>query len=303
MEVLRVPPYPLTTTWTLPIPNYEYIVYVEDLVDHSVTETNIFSDANGKLIYEIPLAQVQYDRKFFIKFYDTEHIHTLYEESLDIVRPYVDPNKLGTTASEIEEYKVLEMVARSLIDTVVVNGFYNSKHIVQRNGDGSDYFAIWEDINKVLKVYENNVLIYDIDTPETNVFEFKTTFDSSAVERVIDGQYNRLEQGTQQYPKDFGDLANIFGTSAVGFPKGWDYTFVLDIGYRALPPDVEYATKLLIEDLKCGKLDYYTRYVTSYNSDQYRIQFDKSIFSGTGNMIVDKILDKYVVTIAKPGLI
>jgi hypothetical protein len=303
MEVLRVPPYPLTTTWTLPIPNYEYIVYVEDLVDHSVTETNIFSDANGKLIYEIPLAQVQYDRKFFIKFYDTEHIHTLYEENLDIVRPYVDPNKLGTTASEIEEYKVLEMVARSLIDTVVVNGFYNSKHIVQRNGDGSDYFAIWEDINKVLKVYENNVLIYDVDTPETNIFEFKTTFDNSAVERVIDGQYNRLEQGTQQYPKDFGDLANIFGTSAVGFPKGWDYTFVLDIGYRALPPDVEYATKLLIEDLKCGKLDYYTRYVTSYNSDQYRIQFDKKIFEGTGNMIVDKILDKYVVTIAKPGLI
>jgi hypothetical protein len=303
MEVLRVPPYPLSTTWTLPIPNYEYIVYVEDLVDHSVTETNLFSDANGKLVYEIPLAQVQYDRKFLIKFYDTEHIHTLYEENLDIVRPYVDPNKLGTTASEIEEYKTLEMVARSLIDTVVVNGFYNSKHIVQRNGDGSDYFAIWEDINRVLKVYENNVLIYDIDTPETNVFEFKTTFDSSAVERVIDGQYNRLEQGTQQYPKDFGDLANIFGTSAVGFPKGWDYTFVLDIGYRALPPDVEYATKLLIEDLKCGKLDYYTRYVTSYNSDQYRIQFDKSIFNGTGNMIVDKILDKYVVTIAKPGLI
>lgn len=303
MEVLRVPPYPLTTTWTLPIPNYEYIVYVEDLVDHSVTETNIFSDANGKLIYEIPLAQVQYDRKFFIKFYDTEHIHTLYEENLDIVRPYADPNKLGTTASEIEEYKVLEMVARSLIDTVVVNGFYNSKHIVQRNGDGSDYFAIWEDINKVLKVYENNVLIYDIDTPETNIFEFKPTFDNSAVERVIDSQYNRLEQGTQQYPKDFGDLANIFGTSAVGFPKGWDYTFVLDIGYRALPPDVEYATKLLIEDLKCGKLDYYTRYVTSYNSDQYRIQFDKKIFEGTGNMIVDKILDKYVVTIAKPGLI
>jgi hypothetical protein len=303
MEVLRVPPYPLSTTWTLPIPNYEYIVYVEDLVDHSVTETNLFSDANGKLVYEIPLAQVQYDRKFLIKFYDSEHIHTLYEENLDIVRPYVDPNKLGTTASEIEEYKTLEMVARSLIDTVVVNGFYNSKHIVQRNGDGSDYFAIWEDINRVLKVYENNVLIYDIDTPETNVFEFKTTFDSSAVERVIDGQYNRLEQGTQQYPKDFGDLANIFGTSAVGFPKGWDYTFVLDIGYRALPPDVEYATKLLIEDLKCGKLDYYTRYVTSYNSDQYKIQFDKSIFSGTGNMIVDKILDKYVVTIAKPGLI
>jgi len=303
MEVLRVPPYPITTTWTLPIPNYEYIVYVEDLVDHSVTETNIFSDANGKLIYEIPLAQVQYDRKFFIKFYDTEHIHTLYEENLDIVRPYTDPNKLGTTASEIQEYKTLEMVARSIIDTIIVNGFYNSKHIVQRNGDGSDYFAIWEDINKVLKVYENNVLVYDVDQPELSPFEFRVTFDNSAVERVIAEGFNRSEQGAQQYPRAFGDLGYSAGSIAVGFPKGWDYTFVLDIGYRALPPDVEYATKLLIEDLKCGKLDYYTRYVSSYNSDQFKIQFDKKLFEGTGNMIVDKILDKYAVTISKPGLI
>jgi hypothetical protein len=303
MEVLRVPPYPLTTIWTLPIPNYEYIVYVEDLVDHSVTETNIFSDANGKLIYEIPLAQVQYDRKFFIKFYDTEHINTLYEENLDIVRPYIDPVKLGTTASEIEEYKTLEMVARSIIDTIIVDGFYNSKHIVQRNGDGSDYFAIWEDINKVLKVYENNELVYDVDQPGLTPFEFKVTFDNSAVERIITERYNREEQGAQQYPRSYGDLGYVPGINSVGFPKGWDYTFVLDIGYRALPPDVEYAAKLLIEDLKCGKLDYYTRYVTSYNSDQFKIQFDKKIFEGTGNMIVDKILDKYVKTIAKPGLI
>jgi hypothetical protein len=303
MEVLRVPPYPLTTTWTLPIPNYEYIVYVEDLVDHSVTETNIFSDANGKLIYEIPLAQVQYDRKFFIKFYDTEHIHTLYEENLDIVRPYVDPSKLGTTASEIAEYKTLEMVARSIIDTFIVDGFYNSKHIVQKVGDGSDYFSIWEDLNKVLKVYENNVLVYDVDTPEANIYDFMVTFDNSAVQRVITDQYNRIEVGAQNYPRAFGDLGNLNGVPPVAFPKGWDYTFVLDIGYRALPPDVEYATKLLIEDLKCGKLDYYTRYVSSYNSDQFKVQFDKKMFEGTGNMLVDKILDKYTVTIPKPGLI
>ena len=27
---MRVPPYPITTSWTLPIANYEYVVYVED---------------------------------------------------------------------------------------------------------------------------------------------------------------------------------------------------------------------------------------------------------------------------------
>jgi len=303
MEVLRVPPYPLTTTWTLPIPNYEYVVHVEDLVDHSVEETNISSDVNGKLVYTLPLDKVQYDRNFLIKFYDTEHEHTLYEENLDIIRPYVDPSKLGSTASEIQEYKTLEMVARSIIDTIITDGFYNSKHIVQRSADGSDYFSIWESANRVLKVYENNALVYDIDTPETNEFNFRVTYDNSAIERVIAERFNRSEQGAQQYPRAFGDLGYSAGSIAVGFPKGWDYTFILDSGYKAVPADVEYATKLLIEDLKCGKLDYYTRYVSSYNSDQFRIQFDKKLFEGTGNMIVDKILDKYAVTIPKPGLI
>ena len=61
--------------------------------------------------------------------------------------------------------------------------------------------------------------------------------------------------------------------------------------------------KLLIDDLKCGKLDYYKRYVTSYNTDQFKIQFDKMMFDGTGNMIVDKILEKYKKNITKIGLI
>ena len=163
MEVVRIPPYPILTTWALPIANYEYIVYVEDLIDHSIEETNISSDANNNLIYELPIEKVQFDRKFLIRFYDAEHEHILYEENLDVVRPYVNPANLGTTSSEIAEYKMLELVSRSIIDSQIVDGFYNEKHIVQTVGLGSDYFPIWEDLNRVLKVYEKNELVYDIE--------------------------------------------------------------------------------------------------------------------------------------------
>lgn len=306
---MRVPPYPITTTWNLPIPNYEYIVYVEDLVDHSVTETNIFSDANGVLTYTIPLAQVQYDRRFFIKFYDSEHEHTLYEENLDVIRPYVNPTSLGTTATEIAEYKMYELVARSIIDTVVNNGFYNHKLIVQGVGQGTDYFPIWEETSKVLKVYENDVLVYDIDAvdPTTNVYTYKVTTNNSAIYRidpsdVIGDVNNRFEYHPMVLPGSSGDLAHV-GYRTVAFPTGYDYTFILDSGYKAVPPDVEVATKMLIEDLKCGKLEYFKRYMSAYNTDQFRIQFDKSMFNGTGNYIVDKILDKYITTITKPGVL
>lgn len=299
---MRVPPYPITTTWTLPIANYDYIQYVEDLVDHSVVETEVTSDANGIVEYILPLDKVQFDRKFYIKFYDAEHEHVLYEENLDIIRPYVNANKVGTTASEIAEYRMQELLARAIIDTIIANGFYNYKRVIQAVGQGTDYFPLWYDTNKILKVYENNVLVYDVETPETNEYEYIITLDNSAVQRAIIDPYNRAEQAVPNFPVARGDLG-YYGYQSVAFPAGYDYTFIVDSGYKTVPSDVEIATQALIEDIKCGKLDYYKRYVTSYNTDQFRIQFDKSVLSGTGNMLVDKILDKYANTILKPGII
>lgn len=306
MEVLRVPPYPLTTVWNLPLANYEYIVYLEDLVDHSVEEVNIFSDANGKLVYELPLSKVQFDRDFLIRFYDTEHEHILDESNLTIIRPYVNPLDMGTTASEINEYKMYELIARSIIDTYVGDGFYNHKLVINTSGNGADYFPIWHDANKVLKVYENNVLVYDIENPESYEYEYAILLDNSAIYKVekinADKLTNRIEFNFPKMKTAHGDLGYV-GYAPGDFPVGFDYTFILDVGYRAVPADVEVATKMLIEDIKCGKLDYYKRYISAYNTDQFRIQFDKSITGGTGNMLVDRILDKYVKTITKPGVL
>jgi hypothetical protein len=302
MEVMRVPPYPITTTWTLPIANYTYVQVVEDLVDHSVVQTTVQSNASGVVTYVLPLDKVQFDRKFYIKFYDTEHEHILYEENLDIIRPYVNANKIGDTASEIAEYRMHELLARAIIDTIIPNGFYNYKKVIQAVGQGSDYFPLWYDTNKILKVYENNVLVYDVETPSENICDYVITLDNSAVQRVLTGNWNRAENAPPNLPISIGDLG-YFGYNTVSFPAGYDYTFIVDSGYKTIPSDVEVATRALIEDIKCGKLDYYKRYVSSYNTDQFTIQFDKAVFSGTGNMLVDKILDKYSNTILKPGII
>ena len=299
---MRVPPYPITTTWTLPIANYTYVQVVEDLVDHSVVQTTVQSNASGVVTYVLPLDKVQFDRKFYIKFYDTEHEHILYEENLDIIRPYVNANKIGDTASEIAEYRMHELLARAIIDTIIPNGFYNYKKVIQAVGQGSDYFPLWYDTNKILKVYENNVLVYDVETPSENICDYVITLDNSAVQRVLTGNWNRAENAPPNLPISIGDLG-YFGYNTVSFPAGYDYTFIVDSGYKTIPSDVEVATRALIEDIKCGKLDYYKRYVSSYNTDQFTIQFDKAVFSGTGNMLVDKILDKYSNTILKPGII
>lgn len=381
MEILRVPPYPIVTKWDVPEANAQYTIYVEDVVDHSSETTVVTSDSNSQVTYTLPRSKVQYDRDFVFRVYDTDIFgEIVIDSNLTVYRPYVDPNTLGTTASEINEYKRLEIIARAIIDAYLGNdsatgeGFYNHKLILQTTGQGTDYIPLWHNGKKILRVYENNVLVYNgedislrvsdiedigdythITTNVENNFlvddiitlsgfeptsfnvnckvveivsttEFKvkalgssaittngtarrtweTTYmiapDNSAIMRVQTGDYNRLEQVAAPIPMGYGDLA-YYGRSGSAFPKGVDYIFILDVGYKAVPPDVEQATTMLIEDLKCGDNDYYKRFVTQYGTDQFNIKFAPQFLGGTGNLIVDRILDNYKGTVLKLGVI
>ena len=310
MEILRVPPYPITTTWDVPLANHTYLIYVEDVVDHSVETSAVTSNEEAKVVYILPRAKVQFDRDFALKIYDTDLFgEIVLESNLTVYRPYVDPNMLGTTASEIAEYKRLELIARSIIDAYLGNdsatgeGFYNHKLVVQTVGQGTDYIPIWHNPKKILKVYENNVLVYDADDTETVwPYRFAITPDNSAIMRVETGVYNRLEKKPPQLPTGVGDLG-FYGRVGTAFPAGVDYTFILDVGYKAVPPDVEQATIMLIDDLKCGNNHYYKRFITQYSTDQFDIKFAPEFLEGTGNMIVDKILNGYKGNVIKPGIL
>jgi hypothetical protein len=307
MEILRLAPYnDIVVEYTVPsgYSNVNIYARVTDMTDLSVRNLEFLSsDTGDDLQISLP---GRYDNNYRVEFFKiiSEIEVSIYEEFYELIRPYVDPNTLGTTASEIAEYTTLELVARSMIDTFVPEGFYNKKITIVGTGNGSDYFSLWEKVYRVFKVYENNVLVYDRSNPDLYEYQYVITSDKTAIQRVAEGvlDLNRYESTAQNLPVASGDLG-YYGYDGIAFPSGYDYTFVVDHGYLRVPEDVEYAAKLLIEDLKCGKLDYYKRYVTSYNTDQFRIQFDKAMLGGTGNFLVDKILDKYVKTIVKPGVI
>jgi len=304
MEILRVPPYDnILVNFVVPSGYTDADIYarVTDMADLSVEVLEFLEFSTGDNInINFP---GRYDNNYRVEIFTIgEGEELIHEEYYELIRPYVDPATLGTTASEIAEYTVLELVARSIIDTFVPEGFYNKKVSVVGTGNGSDYFPLWEKVYRVFKVYENNKLVYDRSTPDTNEYEYIITADKTAIQKVYGEQINRYESTAPNLPTGRGDLG-YYGYEGVGFPQGYDYTFIVDYGYLTVPADIEYAEKILIEDLKCGKLDYYKRYVTAYNTDQFRIQFDKTMFDGTGNFLVDKILEKYVRTIVKPGII
>lgn len=380
MEVLRVPPYPITTTWDVPEPDTDYDIYVEDLVDHSYEITTQTSNGNSQIEYVLPREKVAFDRDFLFRIQDSLTGEILTDSNLTVYRPYIDPNMLGTTATEIAEYKELEIIARKIMDAYMTDGFYNHKLVIQQVGQGTDYFPTWHETSRVLRAYENGVLVFNGEdeantahtvTSDTDYTYFNTgvdhklsigdrviisgfipeayngvyevlviedpkifgiqlidaavvtdfgtvqkwwqytyrpTLDNSAIYRydTLQGpniEYNRLEYNPTRLPVASGDLG-FYGRSGYGvaFPKGYDYIFVLDVGYKAIPPEIELATKYLIEDIKCDNNNYWKRFITQYSTDQFDVKFAPQFLEGTGNIIVDKILDNYKSATIRPGI-
>jgi hypothetical protein len=320
MEALRLPPYPILITYTVADPNTDHIVHIKDKDRNDIiAEYEVESSADSKISIEVAGDFTKYDDSYYLVVYQDSVDQDLIvvEDNLEIKRPYVNPYKLATTASEIAEYAQHERIARAIIDSIT-GGFYYKIDWLDKTGQGTDYLPIWERTYKILKAYENSLLVYDasLDSPVVGEWVYELTKDKTAIIKNTEtpGMIgNRSEQkglnlhvapsdSFNVYDTDYSENAYTFSTGAA-FPEGWDYLFLLETGYKVVPHDIYEAALMLIEDIRCGKIDYYKRYVTSYNTEQFRIQFDKTVLDGTGNMLVDKILDKYKQSITRIGIL
>lgn len=292
MEILRLSSVQPEAIVEVGDSNTEYEYTVLDLSDAS-TETGLATSSSTSKV-AIPLSS-QYDGDYRITVDGEEHFVT-------VVRPYVDPRTLGSNNAEIAEATKNEEIARAIIDSVIDEGFYYKKKVVDMVGLGADYLPMWLNVQKLIKIIENNVVLFDANDPSAYNIKYGLTQDKTAVTILYDEQINKAEGAPLQFPQAVSDLWDMkFGYR--GFPKGFDYTIFLEAGYKRVPSDIQRAASLIIEDIKCNGLDYIGRYVTEYNTDQFKIKFDGRVFEGTGNMVVDKILSKYSKGIRKLGVL
>ena len=293
MEILRVPPYaniPVTYTVPTSVVDEDVTVTVTDLADLSIFTLEFDELSTGDTVTINLPGRYDSDYRVEVSIDGDVVSDTTYE----IVRPYVNPTTKGDTASDISAYADNEELARAIIDSIVGEGFYYKKKVLNFTGTGSDYLPIWDDVKKVLTVYENNKLVTDR--------EYEVTSDKTAIVEKSTDNINRAESAPLVLPAASSDSLDpqfIYR----GFGKTWDYTITVEYGHTSVPSDIVKATEMLVHDIECGKLDYYKRFISSYNTDQYRIQFDKGLFEGTGNILVDKILSKYRKSVTKLGVL
>ena len=323
MQILRLPPYPLSVTYTVPDASSDYILVIENITEQTEVEDSVESNASKKITYSLDGDFVKYDKSYALTIYEDvagERGDIVVEDNLEIMRPYVDPVTLATsgTATDISLYTGYEGLARAIIDSIV-GGFYYERTYLEVVGQGNDYLPLWKKSHKILKVYENAELVYDINdstiSDETG-YTFLITKDKTAITKdpVAEvSSVNRAERKYARIPFASSDSMNIFDTEdsrntqtivpGVFFTEGTDYIVLLETGYKVVPYDIQDATSMLIEDIKCGKLDHYKRYVSKYSTDQFKVEYDKTFVQGTGNILVDKILDKYKENIIRPGVL
>jgi hypothetical protein len=304
MKILRLPPYPLSISYAVPAASTAYDLIIEDEDrDAVILEKTITSTSGKKLNYTFETDDWHlYDKVYALRIQEQDE-DIVVEDMLEIKRPYVDPTTLETTATEIAETTQRELTARLIIDAIT-GGFYYTTETIEHIGLNTDYAPVKPRTRKVLKVYQNNELWYDSSLEEPAIFgvTYKLSDNKTGIIQEITGAYNRADQAPLMMPTAQSDWLGPIGWGNT-FSKSSDYTFIVETGYKVVPTDIKEATLMLMDDIKCGRLDYFKRYASAYNTDQFRIQFEKSLFNGTGNLIVDKILERYASRIIVPGVL
>lgn len=337
MEITRLQPFPLTFTADGLSPNTNYVLALLD--DHAVdlVEIPATSNASGAVSIELPDYFSRYDDEYRGEIYvktgtnqDGSAIRgdLVWVDTITIMRPYVDPSTLAQTDEDINDAKVYESVARSIINSIT-GGFTYKREVYETTGLGADYLPIPLRLNKIIRVYENGVVVYDAEptNPDwTNVREYYITPDKAAISVNVSTMYgiNRHQsnpvggrQGvsdsftnynTNDSPNfteavyDTKTFVDMTGNHSM-FPNGWDYTVVVDAGWPVIPQDIKQATTMLVNDLRCNNLPYVNSYIKEYESDQFTIKLNEAAFKDTGNRIVDKILSAYVQTVYRLGVL
>lgn len=321
MIIRRQPPYPIDIIYDVPMPNTDYLFTIENAPKTIEAQVTLTSDVDSKVTYTLTGDFIKYDHDYAVNIYETgmdieEHI--VVQDILNVIRPYVDVTKLVTDPAEIAAYEQDELLARTIINSIVgPQGFMFEKNLLEVVGQGTDYLPLWNLAYKVLQVYENSELVYDSTLAEPAIagYTYGITMDRTAIYKDLagTGAYNRAEKKPLQYRRSVSDSFNnfsaldtpTFSANNVGvmFPEGVDYLIIYETGFKVIPNDIRDATIRLMDDLRCGKLEYYKRSIDQYQTDQFTITWDQRHLDGTGNLFVDKALEKYTTTLRKPWVI
>ena len=85
----------------------------------------------------------------------------------------------------------------------------------------------------------------------------------------------------------------VSSTNVGRFRDGKRYTVVGVIGWQFVPQDIRTAAIMLVSDILSNDYQWRNKYLNKVNLSEITFELNSSAFLGTGNAVVDSILDAY----------
>lgn len=212
-----------------------------------------------------------------------------------IVTPYntvseiIDYYSIGVKPSDINYVSEQEMVnaeklARTQINTYTNDDFGKKYGVQEHFGNGSDALELIERMLTIDKLYENDVLLIDnTASPVYNNFGYE-------VEITLTGWALRIKTdlGNVRYDNQVDPTIMYYGR----FRDQARYKVYGYIGYQYVPEDIKICSMLLIGDYLAKDAAWRQKYLKKVNLAEVSFELGGGAFTGTGNVIVDQILDQ-----------
>ena len=297
IEYLRQDYLPLTISYTAS--SYATNVYFElyDLDTHEFVQNGagtFSSSTNSGITWNIVLDSdsTSYDRNVKIEFVTTSSTGAYNDIKVaSIVRPYATPERIRELASipaSASAYSILQKLerkARLNLNSYVGDNFYKEKKSFTAYGNNTDVLITPTPIQRIDRVYEDDILVYERNN-STYQFDYPLEIDGSGTRvKIINSDVASKE--TLEYPK-----FSVFYYEGI-FRKDHAYRIEGIWGWEYIPPDVEQAVALLVEDYLCNDSNIRNKNIAELSNDSYDIKYGSDFSTGTGNLTVDNLIAKY----------
>lgn len=286
---------------TQPDNNLNPAVVVRDPETNQILLQSVASlldtDYPGDYQFVIPSQYVQYDRVLKIEWsYTIDGSQIKETDFVYVITPYstVDEvvSELGFSMRpedsnyySYEKIRSAARVARMMINTELGFSIGKYEKTVVAYGDGADVLLLPEKIISISSIYENDELVIN-NSNNYNVFGYE-------VEVTETGYGIRIIPTNPGDDIDEEEKFDYIGLNKGRFRDGYRYEITGTFGWNYVPVEIKQCMYLLINDLLCNDSLWRTKYVKKINSGQMSVELSSQSFNGTGNALVDAILQKF----------
>ena len=220
--------------------------------------------------------------------FEYTQIVTVYAETGEIITELGlgdDPTDIGYMPQA--KLRSAERLSRMQINNYTGRKFAPSSGTQEAFGFGTDTILFPERIISFTKIEQDDVLVYDSEQG-INLFGFDIV--------ITDTRQGIRITNSSQLDVLVSTPNSTTYTPRVKFIDGARYKITGVFGYEYVPIEVKQAAFLLINDHLYNDALWRERYVESFDTGQMKMKFRDSAFTGTGNLIVDDLLDTYKIT-------